>query len=348
MYIQDLFLKYFRSYKTATFQFDPMTTIIVGPNGSGKTNLLEAIILLATGKSKKAEKDEQLIRFSENSCQMKGKILSLDETVLEIRFSQMGGVVKKKYLVNDIPKRRLDFAGNLLLVHFSPFDLDITTGQPSIRRKFLDDVLEQTDFAYRNGLSLYMKALKQRNALLENVQKTGVRNERLFSYFDELVITNGTLITQKRNAFIEFLNEQERTLFPFYLHYDSSIVSQERLLKYKDAEIATGVTLVGPHRDDIQIVTQGISGEIDVRHFASRGQQRLVALEMKLLQLQYITKKVNEKPLLLLDDIFSELDEVHIEKILTILPSFQTIITTTHEELLPKNYAAQTMIELKK
>ncbi len=343
-----LSLHNFRNHKKADFSFDSGTTVIIGPNGSGKTNLIEAISMLALGKSKKAEKDQQLIRFTEVACQVKGKLSrNSEEDLMEVLLGQKEtGFLQKKYLVNGVAKRRVDFAGNLLVVHFSPVDLDMIAGQPSQRRKFLDDVLEQTDFSYRNALTLYFKALKQRNALLEQVQELGVRDEKLFSYWDELLITHGNTITNKRAGLIHYLNEQKKTLFPFSLGYDSSTISRERLLQYKNAEVGAGVTLVGPHRDDVIIETETGGSSVAVRHFASRGQQRLVALEMKLMQLAYIARQMDEKPLLLLDDIFSELDGVHIEKILSVLPAYQTIITTTHREFVPERMLTGAVIEL--
>ncbi|HEX8932350.1 MAG TPA: DNA replication and repair protein RecF, partial [Patescibacteria group bacterium] len=317
MLLKSLSLQNFRSYKQSEFNFNEGRTLIIAQNGIGKTNLIEAIFLLATGKSFRAEKEKQLIQFGKEVCRIVGEIEFHGEAEkLEIVFVDQGTpLLRKKYQVNGVSKRRADFAGHLTVVLFTPMDLDLVSGQPSNRRRFLDEVLEQVDADYRLAHTLYTKALRQRNALLEKVQETGIRNEKLFTYWDELLIKNGKIITEKREGLINFINGWQKDFFSFSLTYDHSLISQERLLKYKEAEVGAGVTLVGPHRDDIKfeisnlkfLITNGEAGELDARYFASRGQQRLIVLELKLAQIAYLEEKNGQEPLLLLDDIFSEL-----------------------------------------
>jgi DNA replication and repair protein RecF len=154
-----------------------------------------------------------------------------------------------------------------------------------------------------------------------------------------LLITNGQLITEKREAFIRYINLLEKKLFPFTLVYDKSLMSEERLAQYKDAEVGSGMTLVGPQRDDVIIQTMHpVSKELeDVKYFCSRGQQRLVTLELKNAQIYYLKEKLQVQPLLVLDDIFSELDNTHIGYVLQMTNEYQTIITTTHKEFLEAN-----------
>lgn len=362
MILNHLALQNFRNYPKADFTFNNQLTVIVGSNAAGKTNLIEAIFMLVTGKSFRTDKDKQLIMFGETICRVKGMIrqrkqgivslaslrsgsqaprndvdLEDEEENLEVIFSaNSNNFLQKKYLVNAIPKRRVDFAGKLTAVLFTPVDLDIALGQPSGRRRFLDEVLEQTDYDYRLALSLYSKAIRQRNALLEQVQKTGIRDEERFSYWNELVIKNGQVVSRKRESLIEYINKREKSLFPFSLLYDKSEISEERLLQYKDAEVGAGVTLVGPHRDDVVILAhQDGSDELeDVKYFSSRGQQRLVVLELKLSHIYYIMEQTGEKPLLLLDDIFSELDSSHIADVIQHIEGQQVILTTTHKEFV--------------
>ena len=333
MILQSLAISQFRNYETAAFTFSSDTTVVIGPNTSGKSNMLEAINLLATGKSFRADTDTQMIRFEEDIARVKGK--TSEEEVLEVLVAigaaAGGKAYLKKYLVNDISKRRSDFAGRLPALLFVPADLDIIVGSPGLRRRFLDDMLEQIDGEYRHSFSLYVKGLRQRNALLERTRETGVRSEREFGYWDELLITHGTIIHEKRKAFLDFANATEKDIFNFTLFYDHSIISAERLIKYHDAEIGSAVTLVGPHRDDFGVVMQ--TGK-DIKYFGSRGQQRLVILQLKLMQLTYMAKILGDRPLLLLDDIFSELDEGHINLVSEIISKQQTIVTTTHEEFL--------------
>jgi DNA replication and repair protein RecF len=335
MLIQSLTLQNFRNYAKATFSFSPQTTIIIGPNAIGKTNLMESIFLLATGKSFRAEKEKQLIQLGKQVCRIKAAIEN--DEILEIVFADQGtAFLKKKYLVNGVARRRVDFAGNVTAVLFTPLDLELVAGQPGQRRRFLDEVLEQVDMDYRVAHTTYTKALRQRNALLEQVQETGSRNPKLFSYWDDLLIKTGQVLSYKREEFIEFINARQKDFFPCLLMYDKSIISEERLLQYKDAEVGAGVTLVGPHRDDVIIQSYHEKSKemVDVRYFASRGQQRLVTLELKLAQVAYLKERTKTDPLLLLDDIFSELDNKNIKKILTLAGHQQVIITTTHKEFV--------------
>lgn len=351
MYLKSLFLQNFRSYTKSEFTFDPKTTVVIGPNAIGKTNLMEAIFLLTTGKSFKTDKEKQLIHFGKNLGRARGKIKEgkgkEESEELEVVFSESPQqLLKKKYLVNGVSKRRVDFAGKLKAVLFTPLDLEIVSGQPSNRRKFLDVVLEQVDYEYRSALSVYSKALRQRNALLEQVQNTGVRNQKLFAYWDELLIKTGSIITSKREILIDYINQKKKDYFPIELFYDRSVISKDRLLQYKDAEVGAGVTLVGPHRDDFVILAKHeVSKTLEeVRYFASRGQQRLVTLELKLAQIGYIQEKTDTQPILLLDDIFSELDNENIQKVLNLDGGMQTIITTTHKEFVPVNILKNTAV----
>lgn len=340
MTFKEISLQNFRSYKKASFTFNPRTTILIGLNTAGKTNLMEGIWMLSTGKSFRIDKDIQMIKFGEEVASIKGLIEdsgiadnNTGKTMLEVMLAQ-GSVTAerfvKKYTVNAIPKRRADFGGRLPAILFSPEELDIISAGPSQRRKFLDDVLEQIDSDYRHAKILYEKALRQRNALLDIAKETGKRITEQFTYWDALLITNGSSITKKREAFIGFLNAQKKDIFACRLVYDRSTISEERLLQYKDAEAGAGVTLVGPHRDDILIYMN----DHEVKYFGSRGQQRLAVLQLKLLQLQYIEQALGEKPLLLLDDIFSELDEKHMNLVLSMTTTQQTIMTTTHKEFI--------------
>ncbi|MCL5432671.1 MAG: DNA replication and repair protein RecF [Patescibacteria group bacterium] len=346
MLLKSVFLYNFRSYKKSEFKFDKGCTVIVGPNTSGKTNLLESLYFLSIGSSFRGTKDFEAIMFNEDISRIKGEIVSNNEsTGLEIVLTsgRLEGSDKpsKKYLVNGVPKRKIDFVGNFPTVLFSPEDLDIIVDSPYLRRNFLDSVLEQVDRDYRFALTSYEKGLRQRNALLEQTKLTGVRNEKQFEYWDDLLIKNGMVITTKREEFIEFLNNSDKEIFDFLISYDKSIISKDRLLQYKVAEVGATVTLVGPHRDDFSVFMFNNSRQTthNVKLFASRGQQRLAILQLKLLQLLFVEEKLGLRPAFLLDDIFSELDEKHIELVLEIVDKQQTVITTTHKEFIPKQLA---------
>lgn len=333
-----LSLQNFRNYKKASFDFEN-SVIIIGPNTVGKSNIIESIYLLSTGKSFRAEKDLQMVRFGQELGRVKAHTRDVELEVV-VTVGEVAGVRTqfKRYFVNGVAKRRADFVGNLPAVLFSPQDLEIIVGSPGLRRQFLDNVLEQTDRDYRIALLGFTKALRQRNALLELVKDTGRNIEKQLEYWNSLVIRNGSVLTRKREEFVTYLNGANKDILDFKVEYDKSVISRERLDQYRDAELAAGVTLVGPHRDDMFLFIS----DHELKSFGSRGQQRLGVLQLKLLELEYVRSRVEndlpagrQGPILLLDDVFSELDEDHIILILGIRDNQQTIITTTHEEFLP-------------
>ena len=352
MILKSLFLQNFRNYTRSEFTFNKDTNAVVASNGAGKTNLLEAIFLLSTGRSFRAEKYDQMIKFGEQFSRVQAliglKANDNEDIELQVVVNNTQGFTQKKFSINGVVKHRAGFAGKFTAVLFLPTDLDIVIGNPSARRRFLDDVLEQTDSKYSNALTTYTKALRQRNALLGQAQERGVRDAKAFSYWDNLLITHGQVIASKREELLSFINQRQKILFGFDLVYDKSEISAERLAQYNVAEMGAGVTLVGPHRDDIKFSIfnfQFSNTEREVKpafaesygeakQFASRGQQRLIVLELKLAQIAYMEKRTGERPMLLLDDIFSELDKTYIRHILEILPEYQNIITTTHKEFV--------------
>lgn len=358
MYLKHLFLQNFRNYSKAEFNFSKSTTLVVGPNTAGKTNLIEAIFFLSTGKSFRG-RDEDAICFGKEVGRIRADNLEIVFANREGRFipHRSGAGFIKKYLVNGVSKQRVNFVGRLPSVLFTPSDLEIITSSPGTRRSYLDSVLEQADREYRRASNLYKRAISSRNRLLENAKKLGRRNQELFDYWDNLIIVNGNLITETRASFIDFVNNSAKEVFNFHAEYDKSLISKDRLLEYKDAELAAGVTLVGPHRDDfvINIFVDKNSTARNIKAFGSRGQQRLAVLQLKIIELKFLTEKLGEKPLLLLDDIFSELDSEHIDLVLEqtrlrlASPNFngQAIITTTHKEFVGKKFLeGSSVIEL--
>lgn len=349
MHLKFLSLQNFRTYTKSNFNFSPQTTFIVGPNTAGKTNLMESLYMLSFGKSFRAQKDAEVIQFGSEFARVSG--LVGDEKLEVFLSSGVVGTIKtaqRRYLVNGVGKRRVDFMGHFLCVLFSPSDLDLISGSPSLRREFLNEALEATDRTYRVAFIEYTKALKQRNSLLHRARETGIRNKSQFEYWDEIIIRAGQEITKKREEFIEFLNTEQKEVFDCSIVYDPSTISKDRLLQYEQAEMDSGVTLVGPHRDDF-VVSMDIGKQKDknVALYGSRGQQRLVVLQLKLLEIAFIEQKVQIRPAFLLDDVFSELDSNHIELVLKKTGQQQTIITTTHKEFVTEYITADTgVIEL--
>lgn len=330
MILQSLLLQSFRSYDKKNFTFSPETTLIVGPNTAGKTNILEAIMFLATGKSFRADADREAITWNKElsviSCQLSA---NHDNAKLELFITQ--GEVQgqraplKKYLVNGVPRRQIDFVGNLRVVLFWPEHLELVTDSPSLRRKYLDSVLVQVDREYRRNLASYERGLRQRNRLLD-LMSEGKAGRGQLLFWNQLLIKAGGCLTDSRAAFIDFVNKNNN----FLLEYDKSIISESRLEQYAKEEVAAKATLVGPHRDDFTFFVGGR----DMSKFGSRGQQRLTVLWLKLAELAYIEKETGERPILLLDDIFSELDEGHRRLVMDLVGKQQTIITSADPAII--------------
>lgn len=329
MILSRLSLEHFRNYTKQDIAFSPGITCIVGPNAIGKTNVLEAIYLLAIGRSFRAEETQDLVMLGNEMGRVKGII---GETSLELLLTT--GTVEtlktpgKKYYVNGISRRLMDFAGNIRVVLFWPEDVDLITSSPSSRRKYLDSVLIQIDREYRRSLLSYERGLRQRNKILEQLQE-GLSSRSQLLFWNQLLIKAGNYISEARQTYINYVNAHVLPGMDYHITYDSSAISEARLDQYKEEEVGAGTTLVGPHRDDMSFEKRSEKGTLlDVRKFGSRGEQRIGVLWLKLAELSYIEEHVGDRPLLLLDDIFSELDPAHRKIIFDLVGKQQTIITS--------------------
>ncbi|OGG18645.1 hypothetical protein A3D05_02095 [Candidatus Gottesmanbacteria bacterium RIFCSPHIGHO2_02_FULL_40_24] len=367
MIISQITLLNFRNHKKRNFSFSPDLTIVVGKNTSGKTNLMEAVYLLSTARSFRHGRDYQTITFNREMARIKGLVGTDDETKeLEITLTrgEVTGIKTplKKFTINGVSKRSIDFVGILPSVLFWPEDMELVTGSPTIRRHYLDSVLIQIDREYRRTLNSYERALRQRNKLLEAIRENQADRQQLL-FWDQLLIKQGNYLTGKREEFISSVNETElpallKTGAKYMLYYDKSIISHLRFDQLRPAEIASAVTLVGPHRDDMifKIRNPDIKSEEnetefenpnnykDLSLYGSRGEQRLAVLWLKLSELRYMQKETGERAVLLLDDIFSELDHEHREIIFKILPDQQSILTVTDKHLIPEERFRQAKV----
>ena len=319
--IKTLSLNHFRNFKEKKLEFSEGINVINAENATGKTNILEAIVFLALGKSFKARVESECIKYNE-------QIARISTDGLEIVLTKdVEGWPKKRLLVNGVSKRLIDFVGNIKTVLFAPQDLELVTDGPSLRRNFLDTVLSQVDREYKRALGSYEKGIRQRNRLLLRIREENIsRNNLLF--WNQLLIKNGDYISKARENLIGYINSLENC----HLQYDPSIISEGRLDQYKEAEVASATTLVGPHRDDFIFLKDGRN----ISSFGSRGQQRMEVLYLKLAELSYIEDVTKIKPILLLDDIFSELDHMHREIVMNTLNNYQVIITSADEHNMPR------------
>lgn len=237
----------------------------------------------------------------------------------------------KKYAVNGVSRRQIDFVGHLRTVLFWPEDLELVTDSPSMRRRYLDFVLVQVDREYRRSLLSYEKGLRQRNRLLERIRDGEATRAQLL-FWDQLLIKTGNYLTSAREAYLEAVNGAVKPFGKYHLAYDHSHISEARLHEYADAEVAAAATLVGPHRDDVTF----FESKRDLAKFGSRGEQRLAILWLKLAELEFVAVRSGARPVLLLDDIFSELDHAHRDEVVRVMGLQQTILTTTDRHFLPE------------
>jgi len=334
MFLKQLNLTNFRNYSQLTLNFDSRPTILVGNNAAGKSNILEAIYLLSTTKSLRVETEDELIKEGEEFTKVEG-FMDAGETELLVVINKPTEQVKfrKKVMVNGIGRRVVDFIGNLPAVIFYPSDINMVTGSPSLRRWHLDLGLAQVDQDYKKVLTSYEQFLTARNRVLKRIREGKAKIDELDYWTNELV-DKGKVISEKRREFFEFINSLKTPLGEFQFEFKPSEISAEKLAETNGREVAAAVTLIGPHRDDYVIALEGRN----LAHFGSRGEQRTATLAFKLAQLEYMAKILGKRPILLLDDVFSELDASHRAHVVEIVGKQQTIIATVELENIPKSF----------
>ena len=334
MFLKQLNLTNFRNYARLELNFDHKPTILVGNNAAGKSNLLEAIYLLSTTKSLRVETEDELIRDGEEFTRVEG-LLSEPETELLVIINRPSEQVsfRKKVMVNGISRRVLDFIGNLPAVIFYPSDINMVTGAPSLRRWHLDLALAQVDSDYKKNLTQYEQFLTSRNRVLKAVREGKGRMDEL-DYWTDGLVEKGKAVSVKREEFFEFINKLETPLGEFLFEYKQSQITVDKLAETNGREVAAAQTLIGPHRDDFVVSLDGRH----LAHYGSRGEQRTATLTFKLAQLEYMAKILGKRPILLLDDVFSELDANHRAHVVEIVGKQQTIIATVELENIPKSF----------
>lgn len=321
MHLSSLHLQSFRNYASLHITFSPGLNVIYGDNAQGKTNLLESIYFLATGKSHRTSRDQELIREGDETLAARATVVrKTGEIHLELLYGQQS---RKQLKINGIAERKITrLVGSLTAVFFSPDDLQLLKGPPSGRRRFLDIELSQISQNYLHHLMTYNKVLAQRNSLLK---QEGVDDALLGVYDEQLIASGAQLIARRAEAI--------RRLSPIAAHYHHVLAEgredlrmeyqtqvmevgasidlggiqdrlREQLRQARREERRRQLTLVGPHRDDIGFWVS----DRDARLYASQGQQRTAVLALKLAELQFMTEEIEEPPILLLDDVASELD----------------------------------------
>lgn len=342
MIIKRLELADYRNYDSLDLQFDKGTNILYGDNAQGKTNILEAIYVSATTKSHKGSKDNEIINFDKEEAHIR---TYLEKESVETRVDMHLRKSKSKGIAIDGQKikRAADLLGLCNVVFFSPEDLNIIKNGPAERRRFVDMELCQLDSFYLYNLNHYNKIVNQRNKLLKDMYMNPDLKDTL-TIWDSQLVSFGSKIIERRKIFAEQLNEiiceihkklsggKEEILI--YYNPDVSIKDFEVKLKLsQEKDIKLKQTTVGPHRDDFSFMI----GKLDIRRFGSQGQQRTAALSLKLSEIELVKKIAKDSPVLLLDDVLSELDSNRQNYLLNSIGEIQTIITCTGLEEFVNN-----------
>ena len=334
MYIESLELKNYRNYQDLQLDFDKVTNIFYGDNAQGKTNILESVYLCGTTKSHRGSKDKEIIRFGEEESHIR-MMIRKDELSYKIdmhlRKNKAKGVA-----INGLPiKKARELFGIVNLVFFSPEDLNIIKNGPGERRRFMDLELCQLDQIYLTDLAGYNHIVNQRNRLLKDLYMNPSLRETL-DIWDMQMLQYGTKIIKKRKEFVRDLNQVIQDIHHnltggiehLEVVYEPSTEAEDFenvLKKNRERDIRMKMTSAGPHRDDLSFVVNGI----DIRKYGSQGQQRTAALSLKLSEIYLVKEKIKDTPILLLDDVLSELDNNRQTYLLDCIHDIQTLITCT-------------------
>jgi DNA replication and repair protein RecF len=373
MYIENLTLTNFRNYAQLQLSLPRQMVVFQGDNAQGKTNLLESIYLLATTRSPLTTAERELIRWQAWQepipvARLTAQVSRLGDKInLEVALKgdtrpdgPQSGLVTKQIKVNGLSRRATDVVGMVNVVMFTAPDIELIRGAPAIRRRYLDVTLCQVDNRYLRSLQAYNKVLLQRNHLLRLIQNREAQPSELQFWDDELVEQGSYLVVERRRLIAE-LNKRAKivhaqlapgeSLTILYLPSLGREIGQDivqtrqsfaqALGQTQGREIAAGKSLVGPHRDDLQFLNDGI----DLGIYASRGQQRTISLSVKLAEAGFFKDKRGDPPILLLDDVFSELDRQRRSYLLAWLADYeQVLITTTDLEFLPAEFLTNAVV----
>jgi DNA replication and repair protein RecF len=355
MQLTHLQLRDFRTYGEWSLHITKPVTVLVGDNAAGKSNVIEAIHLLATGESFRADTIEEMVGWGKELGHVVGEVvregeIKADRLRVTVTVGRVQGkrTAKRRYLVNEVAKRKVDFVGRLAVVLFEPDTTSLITGSPSRRRMFLDRVLVQADREYARSLQAYEKGLRRRNKLLDLITE-GKSKPTALAFWDDLLVREGAVIHEKRTDLISYIVAETILGEQRMIQYQPSVITEEKLEQNRAKEIMLGYTLSGPHKDDFIVQAQGSGGNLrvwrDLAKYGSRGEQRMASLWLKIGELAFLERALGERPVLLLDDVFSELDREHESLVMDLVTRQQSVVATTETNGLFTKSTQRVVIE---
>jgi DNA replication and repair protein RecF len=377
MHIQHLSLTNFRNYEHLEFDVPSHLTVLQGDNAQGKTNLLEAIYLLATAKSHRATTERELLNWSapKQGLEVARIVAQIQKARgnIQVELALMGAyprdekaspapesfearLVQKRIKINGINRRAIDLIGQVNAVLFGSQDIDLIAGAPSIRRRYLDLTNSQVNSRYLRALQQYNKVITQRNHLLRLIGEHRAQWDQL-DFWDQQLMEHGSYIIDARQLMVaeleglaqpihQLLTAGRESLRITYLPSVSATEFPDRLRHVREREIAQGMSVVGPHRDNLSFLVD----DVDMNIYGSRGQQRTIAVSLRLAEARFMNSKTGDAPILLLDDVLSELDLTRRQHLLDFVTSQQQIIITTTDIdcLTPAFLAEASLFQVKK
>lgn len=348
MLLKQIRLKNFRNFHNETVNFNPFLTIIIGANSKGKTNLLESVYFVINGVGFREKREEELINFGHNDASVEG-IFNLGDTVMDyqVTLDKNSEIVKKTFYINRTKKKTVDYLQNQTrAVLFSPEQINTITGTPSLRRSYFNLLISYYDYEYKKRLVNYETALRKRNRVLEFSQNEEKLKEEL-KFWDKYLEEQAAYVTQKREEYLNYLNQNQKIDDKqFEIVYEKNIFDKEHLEKVFDQEKRWRQTLIGPQKDDFKIYLKKDNLNENIHLYGSRSEQRLAILWLKVNEVKYYEAFFKKKPIILLDDIFSEFDLENKKLIFEVVEKYQTIVTTTEQELLDLSDMPKSVIKL--
>jgi len=347
MLLERIVLRHFRNQEMGLFDISPTVTVIIGENARGKTNLLEAIYFLINGVGFRESKEEELIQMGEGQSVVEGKFKEKKSHFdYKIHVRKKEAVIEKTYFIQKTKKRHAQYLQDQTkAILFAPEQIDIITGPPDMRRSYLNKQISQYDFEYKKKVANLESAIRRRNKIFEFVRDEQKLESQLL-FWNNYIIEQSTYITHKREEYITYLNNHPSLDHkPFGAVYLKNEATPKRFEEVYAHEKRVRKTLIGPQKDDFEVyIKQGFNKK--VQHYGSRSEQRLAIFWLKMNEIWYFEELFRKKPILLLDDIFSEFDRTNKKAILELIKKYQTVLTTTEEEIVDYVEGKKTIIRV--